>query len=160
MNISSTIDAFEQFAVWTNQLVQRSDQEWRRPINEGKASVAEVIAHLRNWDLHLIDIVIPSVRRGEGMEFPDFDAYNARAYEYANSGIRKDQLLEQFASDRMRLVKMLREMKPEEIRLEVPANGVANCPKTGTPYSLIYIIHEFVEHDLHHKGQIASCLET
>ncbi len=32
------------------------------------------------------------------------------------------------------------------------------CPHTGTPYSLLYIIQEFIEHDQHHKVQIDKAL--
>ncbi|NOU73678.1 DinB family protein [Paenibacillus sp. LMG 31458] len=159
MDLRSTISEYEQFCKWTNILHQLSDEDWHSPIKEGKVSIAGIIAHLRNWDLHLMNVVIPSIREGKGMEFPDFNSFNSKAYQYANSGISKDQLLQEFSSDRMKLIDTLKCMKSEELRLEVSANGVSNCPKTGTPYSLLYIIQEFTEHDDHHKKQIMSVLD-
>jgi hypothetical protein len=70
MNINSTIFEYEQFCEWINTLHQISDKDWHSPIKEGKASIAEIIAHLRNWDLHLINVVIPLIIKGKGMEFP------------------------------------------------------------------------------------------
>lgn len=159
MNIQKTISEYEQFCKWTSILHQLNDSDWYRPIKEGRASIAEIIAHLRNWDLHLTNVVIPSIRRGEGMEFPEFNSYNAKAYEYANSGVSKDQLLQEFTSDRMKLIHILSNMSPEELLLETTANGVKHCPNTGKPYSLLHIIHEFIEHDDHHRKQILGVLD-
>ncbi|NRF95857.1 DinB family protein [Paenibacillus frigoriresistens] len=159
MNISGTISEYEQFCKWTYTLHQLSENEWHSPIREGKASIAEIIAHLRNWDLHLINVVIPSIKKGEGMEFPNFDSFNSKAFQYANSGVSKEQLLQEFSSERMKLIEILNSLKSEDLLLEVTANGVLNCPKTGTPYSLLYIIQEFTEHDDHHKKQILSFLD-
>ncbi|KRF13445.1 DinB family protein [Paenibacillus sp. Soil787] len=158
MNVDKTINEYEQFCKWTATLHRLSDIDWHSQVKEGKASIAEIIAHLRNWDLHLINVVIPSIKKGEGMVFPDFDSFNTKAYGYAKSGISKDQLLQEFSSDRMRLINILREMKTEDVLLEVTANGARDCPNTGTPYSLLYIIHEFSEHDEHHKKQILNFL--
>lgn len=157
MDISSSIISdYEQFGKWTDTLLGLSETTWHSPIQEGKASIAEIIAHLRNWDLHLIHVIIPAIRKGEDMVFPNFDSYNSEAYHYANSGVSKDQLLQEFKRDRMELIRILKSMKSNELLLEVKANGVTHCPNTGTPYSLLYIIQEFNEHDEHHKKQMSS----
>jgi hypothetical protein len=44
----------------------------------------------------------------------------------------------------------------EVIDRPTTANGVSHCPHTGKPYTLLYIIQEFMEHDEHHKKQINS----
>lgn len=41
----------------------------------------------------------------------------------------------------------------------IAANGVTHCPNTGTPYSLIYIVKEFTDHDNHNKRQIIKFLK-
>jgi hypothetical protein len=48
--------------------------------------------------------------------------------------------------------------EPDVATKNVTANGVANCPNTGTPYSLLYIIYEFIEHGNYHKNQILSVI--
>ncbi|MDR6550131.1 DinB family protein [Paenibacillus qinlingensis] len=159
MNIHNTISDYEQFNHWTQSTLQPlSDHDWHRPIQDGKASIAEIIAHLRNWDLHLIDVVIPSIMQGGGIEFPDFNVYNSKAYEHANSGVSKNDLLQEFSDDRKKLIDLLRNMTWEDLLFETTANGVTHCPHTGQPYSLLYIIHEFIEHDEHHKKQMIDFL--
>lgn len=91
------------------------------------------------------------------MVFPEFDSFNQIAYEYARSGISKDRLLEEFKETRLHLIEVvLAEL--EIAAKQVTSNGVETCPHTGTPYSLLYVIHEFNNHDSHHKAQILSAI--
>lgn len=160
MDIYRIVDEYAQFGQWAETLNRISDEEWLRPTQPGKASIAEIVSHLRNWDLHLIQAVIPAIERGAGMTFPDFDSYNREAYEYANSGVPKKRLLQQLANDRLRLISLLKTMEPEILTRATTAGGVTHCPNTGQPYSLLYIIQEFIEHDEHHKEQILRSLHT
>ncbi|WNR44913.1 DinB family protein [Paenibacillus roseipurpureus] len=154
----STILRYKEFTEWTDTLQDVQESMWLQPMTEGKASVGEVISHLKNWDAYLIETIIPAIKYGEGMIFPDFDSFNKLAYEYAKSGISKDRLLEEFKATRLQLVEMLL-AAPDLVAKHVTVNGVATCPHTGTPYSLLYIIHEFNDHDNHHKNQIAANLK-
>lgn len=152
-----TIDRYKQFLAWSDTLLDLDDNIWQTPISKGKATVAEIISHLQNWDDYLIHTVIPAIKEGEGMVFPAFDSFNQKAYEYARSGISKQRLLNEFKQTRLQLVELLL-TEPEVATKHVTANGVDNCPHTGTPYSLLYIIHEFINHDNHHKNQILSVI--
>jgi uncharacterized damage-inducible protein DinB len=141
-----TIDRYKQFLAWSDTLLDLDDNIWQTPISKGKATVAEIISHLQNWDDYLIHTAIPA-----------FDSFNQKAYEYARSGISKQRLLNEFKQTRLQLVELLL-TEPEVATKHVTANGVDNCPHTGTPYSLLYIIHEFINHDNHHKNQILSVI--
>lgn len=152
-----TIHRYKEFIEWTDTLIDLDDNIWLTPIAEGKASVAEIISHLQNWDHYLIHTIIPAIKNGEGMVFPDFDSFNQKAYEYARSGISKEALLDEFKQTRIQLTEIML-AEPDVATKHVTANGVENCPHTGTPYSLLYIIHEFIEHDNHHKNQILSVI--
>lgn len=154
---ADTIDRSKQFTDWTDTLRRIDERIWSSPIAEGKATVAEIIAHLQHWDQYLIDTVIPAIKRGEGMAFPAFDAFNRIAYAYARSGVAKDHLLDEFKQTRHALVERLL-AEPEVVAKHVTVNGVETCPHTGTPYSLLYIIHEFNDHDRHHQNQIAAVI--
>lgn len=156
INLSKeTIFRYKDFIEWTETLSALQEDIWLKPVAEGKASVREIISHLTNWDNYLIYSIIPAVRNGEEMVFPDFDSFNEKAYEYARSGISRNRLLDEFKQTRIQLVEMLLADLDLAVK-HVPANGVAICPHTNTPYSLLYIIHEFIEHDIHHKNQILS----
>ena len=128
-----------------------------QPISEGKVSVGEIISHLKNWDTYLISTIIPAIKNGEGMIFPDFDSFNRIAYGYARSGISKDRLLYEFKLTRLKLVEILL-ADLDIVAKHFTANGVVTCPHTSTPYSLLYIIHEFNDHDNHHKNQILTVI--
>lgn len=124
----------------------------------GKWTVSEIISHIMNWDDYLLREPLSSVRNGQGMEFPDFDTYNKLASNYAKSGISKVKLLEEAKAKRELLVKELKLLPDENLKKPLTANGVSHCPHTGTPYSLIYIIKEFIDHDNHHKRQVIHFL--
>jgi hypothetical protein len=150
---TNTILRYKVFTNWTDTLYEVPESMWLQPISEGKASIGEIVSHLKNWDSYLISTIIPAIKNGEGMVFPDFDSYNRLAYEYARSGISKDRLLDEFKQTRHKLVDILLAEK-DLVAKHVAANGTEKCPHTGTPYSLLYIIHEFNDHDNHHKNQI------
>ncbi|KRE64807.1 DinB family protein [Paenibacillus sp. Soil750] len=150
---TSTILRYKEFTNWTDTLREVPESMWLQPIAEGKASIGEIVSHLQNWDSYLISTIIPAITNGEGMMFPDFDSFNRLAYEYARSGISIDRLLEEFKQTRLKLVDILL-AETEIVAKHVTVNGIENCPHTGTPYSLLYIIHEFNDHDNHHKNQI------
>ncbi|OXS59876.1 hypothetical protein B1A99_10080 [Cohnella sp. CIP 111063] len=152
-----TIHRYNEFIEWTDTLRDLDDNIWLTPIAEGKATVAEIISHLQNWDHYLTNTIIPAIKNGEGMVFPDFDSFNQKAYEYARSGVSKESMLDEFKQTRLQLIEILL-TEPDVTAKHVTANGVENCPHTGTPYSLLYIIHEFIEHDIHHKNQILSVI--
>ncbi|UVI29674.1 DinB family protein [Paenibacillus spongiae] len=153
----STILRYKEFTEWADTLHDVHESIWLQPISEGKASVGEIISHLKNWDTYLITTIIPAIKNDEGMVFPDFDSFNKIAYEHARSGISKDRLLDEFMQTRLHLVEILL-ADPDVVAKHVTANGVETCPHTGTPYSLLYIIHEFNDHDTHHKNQILTVI--
>lgn len=88
------------------------------------------------------------------MVFPDFDTYNQRASVYSRSGVSQAGLIAEVIQIREQLVTQLWDMPDTELHEHLTANGVSHCPHTGTPYSLSYILKEFVAHDNHHKQQI------
>ncbi|MGO4494964.1 DinB family protein [Paenibacillus sp. 2RAB27] len=154
---TNTILRYKEFTNWTDTLREVPESMWLQPIAEGKASIGEIVSHLQNWDSYLISMIIPAITNGEGMTFPDFDSFNRLAYEYARSGISNDRLLDEFKQTRLELVDILL-AETDIVAKHVTVNGIENCPHTGTPYSLLYIIHEFNDHDNHHKNQILTVL--
>ncbi|PGA01271.1 DinB family protein [Bacillus wiedmannii] len=158
MGENKIIHDFNEYSIWLNTLKGMKEELWMNPISEGKWTIGEIVSHIMNWDECLLTKVLPSVREGQGMEFPDFDTYNKLASNYAKSGISKMRLLEEAKAKRELLVKELRLLHDEKLKKPLTANGVSHCPHTGTPYSLIYIIKEFIEHDNHHKIQVSHFL--
>ncbi|WP_171652701.1 DinB family protein [Paenibacillus foliorum] len=140
---------------WSSFLNDRIDDAWYEPISIGKASIAEIIGHLMNWDQYLTTNVVPAVREDGKIVFPEFDSFNKLGYAFAKQ-VTKNQLIADFVRTRKQLSAILEELPAEVINRPTSANGASNCPHTGEPYTLLYIIKEFIEHDEHHRKQIHS----
>ncbi|MET3293275.1 UNVERIFIED_CONTAM: putative damage-inducible protein DinB [Brevibacillus sp. OAP136] len=160
MNESTDIITFREFVSWVATLNDLDESLWVKPISEGKWSVSESVSHIMNWDHYLLAQILPSVKKGEDMVFPDFDTYNNLAIDYAKSGITKSELIKEVINAREQLVIQLLELPVDKRNKHIAVNGVSHCPHTGTPYSLAYIVKEFIQHDNHHKEQIVSFLSN
>ncbi|RKF52579.1 hypothetical protein BCY92_06035 [Bacillus wiedmannii] len=160
MGENKIINDFNEYSIWLNTLKGMKEELWVAPILEGKWTISEIISHIMNWDDYLLCETLSSVRHGQGIEFPDFDTYNKLASNYAKSGISKVKLLEEAKAKRELLVKELRLLPDENLKKPLTANGISHCPHTGTPYSLMYIIKEFIDHDNHHKRQVIHFLNA
>jgi uncharacterized damage-inducible protein DinB len=154
MDRKVVINEFSSFSTWVSSLREIDESLWKTPISVGKWSISEIAAHILFWDKYLLSNIVPAVRNERGMEFPDFDTYNKNAIEYVKSDITKNKLLNEIISTRELLVKELNEMPDEKLTKPLTANGETHCKHTGTPYSLLYIIQEFIDHDKQHKNQI------
>lgn len=152
------IKKFGEYSDWVINLKNLKTAALETPISSGKWTVAEIISHITNWDNHILDQIIPSVKKGQGMVFPDFDSYNKKASEYAKSGITPLELINEAITARVSLVNTLLQMSEKDLCKPLTSNGVSHCPHTGEPYSLLYIINEFIQHDHHHIDQITDYL--
>ncbi|CAH1198977.1 hypothetical protein PAECIP111893_01196 [Paenibacillus plantiphilus] len=152
------LEQFEELAQWYAALTG-SEQGWRTPIGEGKWCPAEVVAHLVKWDEYLLTTVLPAASSTIGqVEFPDHDTYNAVSLVYARSGISAAELLQEACKTRADLVQELRNLTEEQLFRAIPVNGHTHCPQTNTPYSLGYLIWEFIQHDGHHRKQVEASI--
>ncbi|MNN06271.1 DinB superfamily protein [compost metagenome] len=147
MDMNQEIFAFKRFCEWLNLLNNVDSKLWLKPVARGKWSSAEIVSHLMNWDRFIQDSVIPAVRQGQMIRFPDEDSYNQLAADYARSGISQSELIKETIQERERVVAELLAL-PEEIY------------QRKTNYSLAFLIPEFVGHDEHHKGQIERFLRS
>ena len=141
----------------TNVMNQINDEAWSKSYSEGKATVAEIVGHLMGWDKYVIEQVIPSVVRGDGMQFPDFDTYNKQSYEYTKSRSR-ETILSEFISTRNELCVMLSMLTNEQLCGSTTIGGSTHDAHTGKAFSLLFLIEEFTEHDHHHKKQLETIL--
>lgn len=147
---------FDELAQWYAALTG-GEQGWSMPIGEGKWCPAEIVAHLMKWDEYLLPAVLPEALKINGrVEFPDHDQYNAASSAYARSGRSSAALLEEARHTRSKLVKELRKLTEEQFTKPITVNGLTHCPQTNTPYSLAYLIWEFIQHDGHHRKQIEA----
>ncbi|MBW7453891.1 DinB family protein [Paenibacillus sepulcri] len=135
--------SFKAFTSWIAGLNKLDDDLWTKPISEGKWSVSEIVSHILNWDNHIISQILPAVRKGKNITFPDIETYNQKASQYAKSGITQSALIDEVIRTREHLVAQLLEM-PDDLY------------HAHLNYSLAFLIQEFVLHDDQHKEQIES----
>ena len=152
------IQEFASYTEWLDSLEKLSESDWNEQINSEKWSIKQIVLHIAHWDNHLLNVIIPSVKNGEGMIFPDFDSFNARATKRAEK-LTGDAVLKESLSSRQTLVNMLESLSEETLTFKTSANGVSHDPNQGVPYSLHVIIEEFIEHDRHHMKQVESILK-
>lgn len=148
------LEQFDSLAQWYAAMTG-AEQGWHTPIGEGKWCPAEIVAHLMKWDEYLITTVLPVASSINGqVEFPDHDSYNAVSSAYACSGISAAILLKEARKTRADLVQKLRDLTEQRFFQSITVNGHTHCPQTNTPYSLGYLIWEFIQHDSHHRKQV------
>lgn len=155
--ISDVIDEFASYIDWLNTLSGLDESMWEKSIATDKWSIKTIVLHIAHWDNHLLNVIIPAVKNGEGMIFPEFDSFNARATQKAKR-LSGENVLLLAKTSRSSLVEALRSLRQETLTSQTTANGVTHCPHRGVPYTLAYIVTEFIEHDRHHQQQVDGIL--
>jgi hypothetical protein len=128
---------------------------WEQPIAEGKFSRAQIVSHLMYWDLFLIQVAIPDIYRKTEIVFPDHDDKNELASIYATL-VSKEQLIGEFKEVREKLIAFVSSLPTEILEKEIKVNDATHDLKTKQPYTLEYILEEFVQHDDHHVKQLVG----
>ncbi|KZE37738.1 hypothetical protein AV656_09395 [Bhargavaea cecembensis] len=146
------------YSEWLGEISTVEPSILEERVKEGKWSASEIIAHILKWDEHLTNRVIPAVLDGKGMEFPQFGPFNDRAAAYART-VSPGALIEEAQDTRNQLISRLLELPEKVLVRPVSSNGETHCPHTGQPYTLIYIIGDFIYHDRHHRKQVDGFLE-
>lgn len=107
------------------------------------------------WDQFLIQFAIPDIYRKSEINFPDHDNQNELSSIYATM-VAKGQLMDEFKEVRGKLITFVHSLPTEILEREITVNGVTHCPRTKQPYTLEYILEEFVQHDDHHVKQLVG----
>ncbi|QUE85358.1 DinB family protein [Exiguobacterium alkaliphilum] len=156
-NTSDVIDEFASYTTWLNTLTELDESTWEKPIATDKWSIKAIVLHIAHWDNHLLNVIIPAVKNGEGMIFPEFDSFNARATQKAKR-LSGEKVLTFAKTSRSSLIEGLTSLRHETMTMHMTANGATHCPHQGVPYTLAYIVTEFIEHDRHHQQQVDRVL--
>ncbi|MFN3634024.1 DinB family protein [Exiguobacterium profundum] len=156
---SDVIDEFASYTAWLNTLTELDESTWEKPIATDKWSIKAIVLHIAHWDNHLLNVIIPAVKNGEGMIFPEFDSFNARATQKAKR-LSGEKVLQLAKTSRGSLIETLRSLRQETLTAHTTANEATHSPHDGVPYTLAYIVTDFIEHDRHHQQQVDGVLGT
>lgn len=127
------------------------------PMQEGKWSIVDTVNHLVGWDQYLLHSVLPDIRTGNQVSFPDHDTFNRQSTEPI-PGVSAHDVLSAAIQLREELVKQVNNLTDDLRSKPVTVNENSHCPHTQEAYTLLYLIGEFVEHDWHHQKQIDAYL--
>lgn len=145
----SILKEYSSLPEWLHQTVRNvSDETFFIPIKPSKWSSAEIISHLRAWDMFLLEDRLPYIRKEARLDklSVHIEDINSEAAKYARSGVSKEDLVEETITVRQEVVASLQEFTPEEWEYTF---YIDNYPMCLTSY-----IKGLVEHDHHHKLQI------
>lgn len=156
-NTSNVIDEFASYTAWLNTLTELDESAWEKTIATDKWSIKAIVLHIAHWDNHLLNVIVPAVKTGEAMIFPEFDSFNARATQKAKR-LSGENVFQLGKTSRSSLIETLRSLRQETLTSHTMANGTTHSPHDGVPYTLAYIVTEFIEHDRHHQQQVDSIL--
>lgn len=151
MNKVEITQAYESLNQWFQSLTNVEEQKWFEPISEGKWSMAAVISHLLFWDRFSLEERFPFMKKAASLPpFPEFQTVNDKAREYAESGIMKNELLQELIHTRMELLSVINSYNEEELDTSF---SIGDHQLTIREY-----IVDFIQHDYHHKNQIEVLL--
>lgn len=136
-----------------------STEQWSNPISKGKWSPAQIVSHINAWDQILITNIIPALVRDHAIQFPDTEMINSEAAQFVTT-ISQYDLIEQAIQTRKKLVQSFHELPDIIKNITFTINCYEQDPKTGESFTLLYLLADFVEHDLHHTKQIDTFIET
>lgn len=152
MNYQEIRNHYITFSEWLKSLKKIDNDQWIKPLSEGKWTVGAVISHLLYWDKYSLNERFPLFKEGAILErFPDFQKVNDQAEEYSKM-VPKDQLLDELLQIRDEYISMIDKMKEEDLEISFQ---IGDHRLTIEDY-----FKDFVGHDIHHKDQVIHALEN
>jgi len=130
---------------WVKYLNKLPEDKWRVQIAKGKWTIAEIIAHLSEWDSFLIHSRL-SIPNGNFPNTPDVDEFNSIAAKYGREE-SKEKVINDFVENRNKLIHLLNSFEENDL----------NKPFYKS-YSILEYLGGFIEHDLHHKKQVVDVI--
>lgn len=151
MTKTEIIQNYMRFNQWVQSLEAIPENEWLQPMQPGKWSIAEVIAHLTYWDRYFLKERYPLMKHDANLPRAiDVDVMNQRASLYAKSGVTKDTIIKEFLETRDLLIKAINTRSEEDMDVPFKIRGLDATLRK-------YLI-SFCEHDRHHKNQVEDFL--
>ncbi|MGE7022613.1 DinB family protein [Solibacillus cecembensis] len=148
----SVIAHLENSIDWVESLIELNEVDWRKPVEPGKWSVAEVIGHFKAWDDFVINQRVSYLFQQTSLpKAPDANSLNNESAKNARENT-KAFIIEEFVNARKRLIKTLSELKDELWEDEFMLGS--------SKLTLSSYFHGLKEHDLKHFLQIAKAVDA
>lgn len=135
------------------RLEQLYDQEsLLQPIAAGKWSVLDILCHIWLWDKYILEYMLPKIRPGAVVSFPDHHSINSQVDTYTKSCKDPKMLFQKFIDTRIQIIESF------EALLDT---GITNFYVGKKECSPSYFLDNYIiKHDFHHKNQMEAYLAT
>ncbi|TMV43688.1 DinB family protein [Paenibacillus mesophilus] len=144
--MEQTAVRLRELIVFVHSLERTGFDQWHRPIRPGKWSIHEILSHIWLWDTYSLEHMIPFMRDGAILHFPNHTSINGNAERFART-IGKAGMIRHLTETRNELVEVYAAASNKEVRFYVGKTRL----DTDT-YCRKYIL----EHDRHHMAQIEA----
>ncbi|WP_026694468.1 DinB family protein [Peribacillus kribbensis] len=144
------LNDYVKITAFFERLKDVSDEWFFSPLAEGKWSAAAIVSHFRFWDRYILEERLPLMLKGEDLPKSNInvDEVNAKAQEYAHSGVTKRELLDEAINWRERSCAALAGVE------------FSTSFRIGEKeLTLLQFIEGDIEHDEHHMKQIEEFLK-
>jgi hypothetical protein len=144
--LTRELKQFEMMIPWAERL-PAAGARLSEPMDEGKWSALEMIAHLHYWDIECLRMV-PQIKQGAVLTFTAIQPLNEEAAAYGRSQ-RPEELVRQFVETRRELIDAIRSHPEPQVTFTLD----------GETSDLTEFVRIFVHHDGHHREQLDTFLE-
>ncbi|UFU00813.1 DinB family protein [Radiobacillus kanasensis] len=145
----TVLEKYAKLIPFLEELKDWKNEDFFKPLSEGKWSVAAIVSHFMYWDRYVLGERLALMVQGKELPKSNISetAYNKEAEQYAHSGITKKQLIEEVIETRESLLAQL-EGKDLTVTFTVGSSEM-----TVSEY-----FEDMVGHDEHHVSQIKSII--
>jgi uncharacterized damage-inducible protein DinB len=148
------VEEFKLFIPYVEGLRSLKEDNWNKPISDGKWTLKDIISHIMLWDKYFYEEAIHKVKLEESVtaRHLDFNEFNAKAIEYAKTK-SVDDIIQTCIEYRSKIIEDISGL-PEEEYLREYKDG------DKKKFSIRGYLRAFISHDKHHKKQIVKFIKS
>lgn len=149
---TALLEEFAYLNTFVETLRGIEESKWTAPIEEGKWSVRDIVAHMMLWDEYFLTEAIEKIAEGKPITYRklNFDDFNQNAIEYAKTKT-KNEIIDFTIQYRNRIIENLSSLSDEEFN-KVHKDG------DGNAFQARQYVLDFLWHDNHHIKQMKKFL--
>jgi uncharacterized damage-inducible protein DinB len=143
----------EEFSVlisFVESLRELDEQLWVTPIQEGKWTTRDIIAHIMRWDQYFLEEGIQKIASQQPVTIQhlDFQEFNQKSVEFAK-GKSKQEIIDLTIFYRSEILRQIASLSDVEFTKE-------HLDGDGNKFSAYSYLMDFIPHDFHHIDQIKA----
>lgn len=149
-NKQQLLEEFSALISFVESLRELDEQLWVTPIQEGKWTTRDIVAHIMRWDQYFLEEGIKKIASQQPVTIQhlDFNAFNQNAVEFAKEK-SKQEIINLTIFYRSEILRQIASLSGEEFTKE-------HLDGDGHKFSAYQYLLDFIPHDVHHIDQIKA----